>query len=592
MPESVAFTYNGTNQCVATITNAQVGVDYTLYVGDPVSASDTQTAASTTLVLTVSDIGGYSGGSTFEAEVSLSLTGEFCGVTVLKGGGGGEYSYPASWAYDGVDTVTLTGTFEKGVTFYCTAGSTDAGGSMTFVGTGAQQTITNDTAVTGTPLSGGSATNVYAYVEDDATGDFVLSNRLFLPGVASAGFSGNPSDLTSTSVSRFFSGYRWRWALTDLDSATIALVDRVTSGKQVLRDLGKPWAMSGQAPSADPLLSITHTDGRPYLAAGVRLLYGFRDEGVDPSPPWRVRGSGIVLQVSEEANEDESVTKYVAYDPRQLLYTRPVRDAAANIAPASFDGVPANEVALTLLKRTIDTDGPVRIDAGEAWSGTTSWVGSIEELPAVTHTFEAPMSVGEAWDWLEEKGYMDITLDPIYDPVGRPGYLSDLTIEAEKGATRRNAIFAWDMGPRSVTAITRLEDGVKLANNVVARGGAGGAEASVVATDAGSIATFGNHFGLQIQVDTVNTDALDKLAAVELLFRKEPPETVAITPAVGRSPIPLQAYDVGDRVPVWASPRFRKPINGDDSPSRVRGIHLDVADDGYEDVGQLITELT
>lgn len=393
------------------------------------------------------------------------------------------------------------------------------------------------------------------------------------------------------SASRFFSGYRWRWAITDLDTATICLVDRITSGKQVLRDLGKPWTMSGQAPSADPLLSILHTDGRPYLATGVRLAYGFRDEGVDPAPPWKVQASGIVLQCSEEANEDESVTKYVAFDARQLLYSRPVRDAGGDIGAAAFDGVPADEVAVTLLKRTIDADGPVRIDAGVTWSGTASWAGSVESLPNVTHTFELGVSVGEAWDWLEEHAYMDITCQPIYDPVDRPGYLSDLTIEAEKGSTRHGAIFAWDMGPRSVTAITRLEDGTKLANTVITDGGQGGGSATGSATDAGSVTTFGNYVAQSIQVDTTDTDVLDNLAAIELVFRKEPPETVAITPAVGRSPIPIVDYDVGDRVPVWASSRFRKPINGDDSPTRVRGIHIDIADDGFEDVGQLITEI-
>ena len=388
---------------------------------------------------------------------------------------------------------------------------------------------------------------------------------------------------------RFFQGYPWRWALTDLDTATIALVDRVSAGKQVLRDLNRPWTMSGQAPSADPLLSILHDDGRPYLAANVRLLYGFRDEG--GSPPWVVQASGIVLQLSEEADEDESVSKYVAYDPWQLLYRRPMRNSAGALAAARFDGVSADEVALTLLQRTIDVDGPVRIDAGAGWSGTAGWAGSIENpLGLVVHEFAKNVSVGEAWDWLVAAGYLDIELAPIYDPVDRPGYLSDLSIHAEKGSTRHNAVFAWDMGPRSVTKMTRLEDGTKLANIVVADGAAG-SDITASASDSGSVAMFGPYFGQQIQVESVDRDVLTNLAAIELLLRKEPPETVAITPAVGRAPIPFVDYDVGDRVPVWASSRLRKPIDGDASPSRVRGIHVEISDDGYEDVGQLVTDV-
>lgn len=193
--ESVSFTYNGLNQCVATITNAVPTTEYELFVGDPDSTGDIQTAVGTTLVLTVSDIGGYAVDQSFECEVSITSSSEKVGVTVLQGGHSGEYVFAATWAYDGVNTFSVTGTFPAAMTIYFNASTSLAGGNMTFVGTGVPQTVTNDVSVTGTPVAG-ETDNVYCYITNDATGIPFFTNRLFVPDEAGSGFSGNPSQAT------------------------------------------------------------------------------------------------------------------------------------------------------------------------------------------------------------------------------------------------------------------------------------------------------------------------------------------------------------------------------------------------------------
>ena len=207
--ESVSFSYNGSNQCVATITNAVPTKEYELFVGDPNSTGDIQTAVGTTLVLTTSDIGGYAADQSFECEVSITSSSEKVGVTVLQGGYSGEYAFASAWDYDGVNTFTVRGVFPVGLTVYFSAATPSAGGNLTFVGTGFFQTVVNDVSVTGTPVVG-DPDNVYGYVTEDSMGIPFFTNRLFVPDEAGSGFSGNPS--SGTQYQRI---YGWRINISD-----------------------------------------------------------------------------------------------------------------------------------------------------------------------------------------------------------------------------------------------------------------------------------------------------------------------------------------------------------------------------------------
>lgn len=206
--ESVAFTYNGSNECVATITNAVPATQYSLRCGDPNSSVFTDTAVGTTLVLTVSDIGGYVAGGTFDAQVEITASSNVIGCTVLEGGVSGEFPFYAIWTYDGVNTFTVRGVFPV-LTIYFACFTVLNGGSTTFVGTGLMQTVSQDVAATGTPVVG-ETDNVYCYIEDDATGDFMYSNRLFVPDEADSSFSGNP--LAGVQYQRIFG---WRLNISD-----------------------------------------------------------------------------------------------------------------------------------------------------------------------------------------------------------------------------------------------------------------------------------------------------------------------------------------------------------------------------------------
>lgn len=396
-------------------------------------------------------------------------------------------------------------------------------------------------------------------------------------------------------MTRFAVSPPWRFVVTKKNGAILTFLDRLASNRSVTYLLDAPGNAKLRAPSENPEVNIL-TAGRPFVANNDRLLYGFRrDSALSTSGhdlPYTVRFGGIIEQVSDVGDTERALTEITAYDPWQYLYTRPVVVNAAGDLPGvdgyTFFDTPAGLIAAALLADSIAASGTTHIDAGVTYQGTGFWGGSITVDPdsAVSITFPRGMSVGEAWSKLIGTGAIDIVLTPIYDPTNRPGYLADLSISLQAGSVQDDAIFAWDKPSKSLIAIDRLTDGAQMANKVMLFVGEGGV-ATALQTDAASVAQYGEYWATQAFPGASDSAAIiagTALAYRQLQLRKQGKTTVNFTPTPERSPDPFNEFYLGDRVPVYASDRFRQaiPAGIDVQYQRVYGFTVNLSDERLE----------
>ena len=251
-------------------------------------------------------------------------------------------------------------------------------------------------------------------------------------------------------------------------------------------------------------------------------------------------------------------------------------------------------MALDLLLATVLVDGEVFIDFD-----TSSIIEETDVILGETK-FDAGLSVGEAWQTLCATGTMDIVLTPIYDPVNRPGKVVELAIYKQAGEIRYNAVFAWDKPGKSVTDLSRLVDGTRLANRVQFFAGQGG-DPVALQSDAASIALYGEYWAQQFMVGkNTQTDLVVAMAEAQLRIRKDGERSVAFSPAPERSVLALRDYGLGDYVPLWASRNLREPLSidydafdplapGASGYQRIYGIPIELHDNGVERVQRLLT---
>ncbi len=376
----------------------------------------------------------------------------------------------------------------------------------------------------------------------------------------------------------------WRFAVSDASSGRlITLLDRRSTARKVTRTLNKTSVATGTVPADNPEINLVLGDGFPFLSEGVRNIYGFRKEVDLPSAPWVVRFGGRVLMLEDNVEETSGApyTNWTAYDPRQLLYTRPVLTATGDLPGPNgvrFDDTPADEIVVALIQRTIDANGEVGIDL----TG-----GTITPCPETDFHFEQGVSVGEALDQLADANYADVFMDPVYDPVTRPGIMAELSVYPLRARIRHHAVFAWDQPSRSLVAVNRLIDGTQRANRVQFYAGQGG-PAAVQVSDPTSVATYGEYWAQQFFPGQNFKSAAEELANEQLLVRKNGAITFRVNPAPAQAtistPVTLLDYDVGDCVPIYASSRFREAVN---TVKRVYELPIALRDDGTETVEQL-----
>lgn len=436
----------------------------------------------------------------------------------------------------------------------------------------------------------------------DGSGDVVAvstDNGLTWDAVASPlsdGFGSTANGVVFVSAAplpasvRFLISPPWRFLVTDRDSGTLTFLDRLAMGRHIEFPLDDgPASASCRVPSESPEVNIIANDDDPFVETGDRLLYCFRrDSALGEDLPWTVRFAGILEQLQDAGDTERALTTLTAYDPWKYLYARPVVLADGSLpgpqglvfsgGPSSPGGVSATLIAAVLLADSIANQGPTGIDAGVTYQGTAFWGGHIvvpggaNPPDGVNITFQNGTTIGEAWQQLVDTGAIEIVLTPIYDPINRGGYLCDLSIWPQVGDTQYGAVFSWDMPSRSLTAINRLRDAAQLANNIdyfAGRGGSavtsGGVPAHPTARNAASVTKYGEYWATRAWPDANATDqasitGLRAAAAAELAVRKDGRLTVEFTPAPERAPQPWIDYWLGDRVPVYASRRLRRPI--------------------------------
>lgn len=407
-------------------------------------------------------------------------------------------------------------------------------------------------------------------------------------------------------------GYRspfWRFVVGDLLTfETLSFLDRLATQRLVTYTLNQAAVAEGVVPSDSPEINIPwpDSDSDPFLTEGSRVLWGFRQEGaLDAEPVWQIRFAGIIQKLEDAAQSDNATSKFTAYDPWQYLMSRPVCNADGTLPGPegiSFTATRIDVIAGTLLNNTIQNQGDVGIDAGLLYGGTGDYTGTIETLDAIDINFAQGTSVGQAWQQLCNAALCDIILEPIYDPINRPTYLVQFNIYAEAGAARDDAIFAWDMPSRSLVGVDRTYSGTERANVVKYFAGAGGSapggQGIVEKRDTASVDKFGEYWRQQFFPTQIVAAAVEALAEAQLELSKNGRITVVFNPAPERSPLPFEDYYLGDRVPVYASSRFRAPLPDPNVPTsdqqnyqRVYGIPLTIADDATEQVQQMLTAL-
>jgi hypothetical protein len=385
----------------------------------------------------------------------------------------------------------------------------------------------------------------------------------------------------------------WRYFLAALDGTGVTDLSKITSDRVVEVILNGPLSMTGTVPSDNPKAWIPYdgdTYNDPYLSEGTRLMWGFRRESFT-SPYYTVRGATIVNLVEDTAEGDDARTRFVGWDPWHYMMSRPVTDIDGNLPGEdglSFNDTKVSVIVCELLRNTIINFGFAYIDAGDGsrigegsqyqdWGGSAEYGGFLDDTPVVNWNIPQGTSVGQAWADLCAAGQCDIILTPIYEPAGRTvgtdlvvNFLCEISVYVQAGVVRDDQIFAWNLPGRSLMGLTRQQDGSSRVNDFYAfagPGGTGGGQATSIDND--SITKYGVYLAQQFfpglnGPDTVaNVAAAASFAQAQVALRALGRQTVTFVPAPERSPRPWQDYQLGDRMPIWASKeKFRQLLSG------------------------------
>lgn len=407
-------------------------------------------------------------------------------------------------------------------------------------------------------------------------------------------------------MSRFFQGYPWRFVVSQIDSSDpfnpevttiITWAEGLWQARTIAMTLGQPVAIDAALRSDDFRVNGLWTDGFPRVAQTNRMVWCFRREGPHGSDvaPWHPKAAGIIMSLEDSGDVDAPLTRFTAYDSRKLLEARPVMEADGSLpGPNGLQFfTTGDQVALQLLANTIANEGGVYIDAGVAHGGTAFYGGTIETTAPINIVAQQGQMVAEIWSQLEDAGNLDIVLDPIYDPVNRPGYAFELSIYSLSGDEKPAAIFGWDRLNHCVDQMTRMHDGTPGAffDKVQYYAGQGGPPVPALGPliNGAAVAAFGSYWAQQFFPQMTDVDptgaAVLALAEQALDLAKQGRRTLTMGVQPSRAPIPLIDYKLGDRVPVFASKRLRNTVAG---YQRVQGIPIGIEDDGTETITALL----
>jgi hypothetical protein len=373
----------------------------------------------------------------------------------------------------------------------------------------------------------------------------------------------------------------WRLVLCDLTGAAISQIGVVATGKQLRYRLNRPAELSFTVPADDARINTVHSDGDPYLWPMSRVVKGYRLEGTST---WTLRYVGLVYQMQVEADSDKATIAVTCFDMQQTLYHRLARRTSSSQATAgdlntvTYSAIAGNLIAKQQVDQTISTAG-----AGTRIQTT----GTFATTSNQTLTFEEGMTVGEALERLTDTRTMDVLFDPV---DGVSGVFATMGVAAARGTTRADAIFGYDTATYNVASLRWMVDGGELANDVRVAGPrptTGSTWTTYQATDATSITKHGRFESWRAaDPDVSGATFLQFLADAELLLRKNPRQYLSITPFAERAPDPFTGYFLGDTISVYASTNIGRAISG---TQRVYELAIDVDDNGFERVGEIVT---
>ncbi len=392
-------------------------------------------------------------------------------------------------------------------------------------------------------------------------------------------------------------GHLWRFVVADLSCTTLTLLDSLAEQRRVVYTLNAPAQAQGTVPSDNPQVNLIvgagSLEGDPLVSYSDRILFGFRREGGaggSMNKPWVIRFAGLLMQLEDAAGSDDARSAYTAYDPWQYLLSRPIR---ANALPYALPGpngftfsgadTTLDQIAYNFIANTIAADGFVFTDIDTGHIETIPFTGEIN--------FQQATSVGDALTQLCNTGLMDIWFSPVYDPFNEPGIIARLNIYAQQGAPRYDSPMSWDSPPKSLVGISRLLDGTQLANKIQFYNGPAGPPVTVQSS-ADSAAKYGEYWAQMFFPAQIEREAVEDVAAMQLLLRQIGRRTLQINPAPERAPDPFGDYFLGDLLPVYATRRLRQTLPAPQESvnfQRVYGIPIDISDNSVETVQALLT---
>jgi hypothetical protein len=427
----------------------------------------------------------------------------------------------------------------------------------------------------------------------------------------------------------------WRWLVTDINGVGITTLDKIASDRTVQPNLNEPLQVTGTVPSDNTEIKRLHTDNLPSLAEGARQLYCFRRES-ETQPYYTIRASTLILQTQDAATSDDAVTRFTAWDPWQYLFYRPcyvtVGEGLGPVQPGGYTFTPGecptmdciiSQLLYNGLQNAVGATWPGGTITGAAYNyfldfgqfGLPPYTGTFETLadtPTTGWFLEEGISIGQAIQDICSAGYCDIWMEPIYDPLVRPGILCQLNLYREwndsaehtggMGIYNWPARFAWDRPGRSLVGVDDLFDGTQRANHILFWAGQGGEAGGYQTWDIPSIDTYGEYWAQQTFPGQPGPGT-DAIAKEQLVLRKKYKQTLTVNPAPERSPEPFVDYFIGDRVPIYVSNNARQSLPPDYLPppapqpnplpsvyvwQRIYGIPVSIDDNGTETVRELI----
>jgi len=400
--------------------------------------------------------------------------------------------------------------------------------------------------------------------------------------------------------------------ITDRQSAVVTVLDRLATERNAFFELFGPARFQGRVSANNPEINILHDDNftpfggyendYPFLHDGVRLLYLLREEDPVAADPYVCRFAGVVQQMLDSADTEFPSSGFTALDPWHLLDARPcVREILSGttfitqIVPPNgvirftADGVLTySDIALDLLRRTIEVHGSVGIDAGTLWGGTSFFGGTLTVTEPITEdlVISRGTMVGEVWRQLCETNKIGIILRPIYDPVNRPGYMAEVDIDDSNAFINFQTVFpvfAWDGGGHDVTEIERSTDGTERANKINFYS-ANGVPAGLT-TETPSVIRFGQYWAIE-ELPRNRNDAFQVQYTVKIRsLRAQGRRTWTIAPNPEWSYRPFQDFHIGLLADVYHSERLRQEMSGG---GLIQAFSIQFPDAGTERVSGML----